>query len=84
MLVHEFAHFYGQLVFHAVIHGLAGFPAGKDSRSGEEGEVLGDVGLGRPDGGHDFINGTGFPANGLQNFKPHWFAENAKVQGYPI
>ena len=49
--------------------------------AGQQGEVLGNIGLGRADRLNNLVDRARFAAHGLQDSQAHRFAQQAEAQG---
>ena len=81
MFVNQFAQLQGQLILHAVKNPLTLLLARQDAGSGQQGEVLGNIGLGRADRLHHLVDRARLVANGLQNPQAHGLAQQAEAEG---
>jgi len=81
MFMNQCAQLHGELVLHAIVNALALFSARQDAGSREQGEVLGNIGLGRADRLHHLVDRARLVANGLQNPQAHGLAQQAEAEG---
>ena len=81
MLVDQGAQLEGERILQAVKDTLALLSAREDAGGGEEGEVLGNIGLGRADGRDNRVDGARPAADGLQDAQAHRLAQEAEAQG---
>jgi len=81
MFVDQCTQLHGQLVLRAVKNSLALLLARQDAGSGQQGEVLGNIGLGRADRRHNLVDRVRLAAHGLQNPQAHRFAQQAEAEG---
>ena len=81
MFMNQCAKLHSQLILHAIINALALFSARQDVGSREQGQVLGNIGLGRADRLHNLVDRERLASNGLQNPQPHGLAQQAEAEG---
>jgi len=75
MFVDQGAQLHGQLILHAVIHSLAVPLPRQDAGSREQGQVLGNIGLGCANRRHNLADRPRLAADGLQDAQAHRFAQ---------